>query len=246
MSWSVDGSADIEGSHSIARQLRAVQDNIGRAAERVGRQPSSVRLIVVTKGVPVGRVQQAVEAGARCIGENRLQEALPKITALSGLREDLSWHFLGRLQRRKVKAVVGTFEMIHSVDRLELATEIDQRARAIGTRQAVLLEVNLGGESSKAGFDPSEVADLMPALDAMSSLQVEGLMTIPPYSPNADAARPYFRELRELARSLGGLRWERVRMNELSMGMSQDYEIAVEEGATMVRVGTAIFGARDG
>ncbi|MEE9534898.1 MAG: YggS family pyridoxal phosphate-dependent enzyme [Acidimicrobiia bacterium] len=246
MAWSADGSADIDGSHSIARQLRVVHDNIGRAAERVGRQPSSVRLIVVTKGVPVGRVQQAVEAGARCIGENRLQEALPKITALSGLREDLSWHFLGRLQRRKVKAVVGTFEMIHSVDRLELAAEIDQRAKAIGAEQPVLLEVNLGEESSKTGFRPSEVADVMPALDAMTSLRVVGLMAIPPYSPHAEAARPYFRELRELTRSLAGLQLERVRMNELSMGMSHDYEIAVEEGATMVRVGTAIFGARDG
>lgn len=243
---SSDGSADLEGSHAIARRFRVVCENISRAATRVGRPANSVRLIVVTKGVPIRCVEQAVEAGARCIGENRLQEARPKITALSAVQEGVSWHFLGRLQRRKVKAVVGTFELIHSVDRLELAEEIDRRARAIGARQPVLLEVNLGGEPNKAGFGPAEVADLMPTLDAMPSLQVEGLMAIPPYAPDPEAARPYFRQLRELSRSLGGLQLELVHMNELSMGMSQDYEIAVEEGATLVRVGTAIFGARDG
>lgn len=226
--------------------LHVVRDNIRRAAERVGRDPASIRLVVVTKGVPVENLAQAVREGARCIGENRLQEALPKIAALRAAGQDVSWHFIGRLQRRKVRAVVGTFGMIHSLDSLELAAEIEWRAEAMGLRQKVLLEVNLGEEAAKGGFRREELKEALPALAALRSLQVEGLMTIPPYSPEPESARPYFRELRELARSLEGLQQGCIGMHELSMGMSQDYEIAVEEGATMVRVGTAIFGARRG
>ncbi len=215
------------------------------AAERVGREPRSVRLIVATKGVSVDRIAEAVEAGARWIGENRLQEALPKIEALHAVRSDLSWHFIGRLQRRKVRAVVGTFDMIHSVDSLELAAEIDRRAHLAGLMQKVLLEVNLAAEPTKAGFQPSQLADALPRLDTLGSIEILGLMAIPPFSRDAEAARPHFRSLRELAQSLARLALQRVRFQELSMGMSQDYEIAVEEGATMVRIGTAIFGARD-
>lgn len=220
-------------------------DNISRAATRVGRDPRAVRLIVATKGVPVDRIARAIEAGATWIGENRLQEALPKIAALASIRPDLRWHFIGRVQRRKVKAVVGTFEMIHSVDSVDLADEINRRACAARVNQKVLLEVNLGKEPSKAGFRATEVEGVLPVLDTMPSLDVRGLMAVPPYSPNPEATRHSFRRLRELAASLGRLPLERVRMDELSMGMSQDYEIAVEEGATMVRVGTAIFGPRD-
>lgn len=230
----------------IPQQLRRVIENIGLAARRAGREASVIRLIVVTKGVPVEKVGQAVEAGARDLGESRLQEALPKVEALQACQHDLTWHFIGRLQRNKVRAVVGTFDIIHSVDSLMLAGEIDRRARASGVLQRILLEVNLGEETSKGGFSPSAVEETLPTLDRMSSLQVEGLMAIPPFSPDPEAARPYFRNLRGLAQKFAKRQWARIRMHELSMGMSHDYEIAVEEGATMVRVGSAIFGERKG
>lgn len=202
-----------------------------------------MRLVAVTKSVPVERIRPAIEAGVRILGENRLQEALPKIATI-GPRAGLVWHFIGRLQRRKVKAVVGQFHMIHSVDSVDLAAEVDRRAGAAGLVQPILLEVNIGGEPSKAGFGSAAVADALPALDEMPNLGVKGLMAIPPPTQEAEAARPYFRQLRELARSLASPALRRVRLEELSMGMSQDYEVAVEEGATLVRIGTAIFGVR--
>lgn len=202
-----------------------------------------MRLVAVTKSVPVERIRPAIEAGVRILGENRLQEALPKIATI-GPRAGLVWHFIGRLQRRKVKAVVGQFDMIHSVDSVDLAAEVDRRAGAAGLVQPILLEVNIGGEPSKAGFGSAAVADALPALDEMPNLGVKGLMAIPPPTQEAEAARPYFRQLRELARSLASPALRRVRLEELSMGMSQDYEVAVEEGATLVRIGTAIFGVR--
>jgi pyridoxal phosphate enzyme (YggS family) len=239
---------DIGDPHVIARNVRSVLEHIRRAALRAGRQPDEIRVIAATKSVPPEQIRYAIEAGVRILGENRLQEALPKITALasSGTGNGLSWHFIGRLQRRKAKAVVGLFELIHSVDSLELAAEIDRRAREANLRQPVLLEVNIGGETSKAGFSPSAVVEALTAVDAMPNLSVAGLMTVPPPAAEPEAVRPCFRRLRELAHALAGRGWQRVRLDELSMGMSQDYEIAVEEGATMVRIGTAIFGARPG
>jgi pyridoxal phosphate enzyme (YggS family) len=235
--------ADTVDSDAIARNVETVLENIRRAAQRVGRPADSIRLIAVTKSVSVDRIRLAIDAGVRLLGENRLQEAVPKLTAL-GPRVDLAWHFIGRLQRRKVKAVVGRFQMIHSLDSVELAAEIDRRAGEAGLCQPVLLEVNIGGEASKAGFLPSAVPDALAALDGMPNLAVRGLMAIPPPASEPEAARPYFRRVSELARSVAHPGFRRVRMEHLSMGMSQDYEIAVEEGATMVRVGTAIFGAR--
>jgi len=237
--------ADALDSDAITRNVRTVLESMRRAAQRAGRQPDAIRLIAVTKSVSVERIRPAVDAGVRILGENRLQEALPKLTAI-GPRSDLAWHFIGRLQRRKVKAVVGLFDMIHSVDSLELAAEIDRRAGEAGFCQTVLLEVNIGGESSKAGFSPSSVADALAVLEEMPNLSVRGLMAIPPPTSEPAVARPYFLRVHELARSLARPGLRRVRMDELSMGMSQDYEIAVEEGATLVRVGTAIFGARHG
>ncbi len=235
----MDDAAD---SEIIGRNVRTVIEGIRRAAARAGRGPEAVQVIAATKGASPERIRVAVEAGLRILGENRVQEALPKIKALANC-QDLRWHFIGRLQRRKVKAVVGQFELIHSVDSLELASEIERRAGAAGIEQAVLLEVNLGGEASKGGFAPTFLPEVLPELDRLAHLSVKGLMAIPPPTPDAEGARPYFRRLRELAASLGA-GWRRVRLHELSMGMSQDYEVAVEEGATMVRVGTAIFGAR--
>ena len=235
---------DASRADTVERHVRDILERISRAAGRVGRRPETVQLVAVTKAVPAERIRQAVDAGVRIIGENRLQEALPKIEALKG--RGVCWHFIGTLQRRKVKSVIGTFEMIQSVDSVELAVEIDQRAKEAGIRQNVLLEINVGREATKAGFSPDEAADAVPALDALPNLAVKGLMTIPPPGPDAEASRPHFRMMRELARSLGSpsLKW--VRMDELSMGMSGDFEVAVEEGATMVRIGTAIFGERHG
>jgi hypothetical protein len=233
-------NGDSRKADEIARNVREVLDRISGAAIRAGRRPETVRLVAATKSVPAERIRRAIDAGVRLIGESRLQEALPKIEALRGAA-DVRWHFIGRLQRRKVKTVVGTFELIHSVDSMELAAEIDRRAGDAGIRQSVLLEINVGREATKAGFAPDEAARVVTALEDMRNLAVKGLMAIPPPGPDAEASRPYFRALRELARSLAG---PGQAIEELSMGMSQDFEVAVEEGATLVRVGTAIFGAR--
>lgn len=238
------GNGDSSNADEIARSVREVLDRISRAAIRAGRRPETVRLVAVTKSVPAERVRLAIGAGVKLIGESRLQEAVPKIEAL-GTR-DVRWHFIGQLQRRKVKAVVGTFELIQSVDSVELAAEIDRRAADAGIRQHVLLEINVGREATKAGFAPDEAADAVTAIEGMPNLAVQGLMAIPPAGPDAEASRPYFRVLRALADSLASQALRRVRMEELSMGMSQDFEVAVEEGATLVRVGTALFGERHG
>lgn len=229
-------------SGTIATRVRTVLDEIHRAAIRAGRAPAAIRLMAVSKTVSVERLREAVDAGIRHIGENRLQEAVPKIEVLG--RDDVAWHFIGTLQRRKVKSVVGRFETIQSVDSLALAEEIDRRAQEMGLRQRILLEVNLGGEVSKGGFEPATLLGILPALNELPSLNIRGLMTIPPPTSQAEDARPYFRRLRELAQALTAQGCANINMQELSMGMSHDYQVAIEEGATYVRVGTAIFGAR--
>lgn len=234
----MEGSGSGAEAEAVRRNVGQVLDRIRQAAVRAGRAPDTIRLVAATKSVPPERIREAIAAGVRILGENRLQEALPKIEALSSTAA-VVWHFIGRLQRRKVKDVVGRFQMIHSVESLDLAEEIDRRAGLAGLRQTVLLEVNIGGEASKGGFAPESVGKALDDMDRLAHLSVTGLMTIPPLSAAAEEARPYFRRLRELAASL-----RRPALRELSMGMSQDYEIAVEEGATMVRVGTAIFGSR--
>ena len=229
-------------SPSIGARVRTVVEGIRGAAIRAGRSPEAVRLMAVSKMVSVSSLREAVEAGIRHIGENRVQEALPKMDTLD--RDGVAWHFIGTLQRRKVKAVVGRFDMIHSVDSVVLAQEIDRRAREAGVRQRILLEVNIGAEDNKGGFEPAALLAALPALDRLPSLDIRGLMTIPPPSPTAEGARPYFRRLRELAETLTGQSFGNINMEELSMGMSHDYQVAVEEGATYVRVGTLIFGAQ--
>jgi pyridoxal phosphate enzyme (YggS family) len=227
---------------TVAARVRTVLDEIQRAAIRTGRAPHAIRLVAVSKTVSVEHLREAVDAGIRHVGENRLQEALPKREALG--RDGVVWHFIGTLQRRKVKAVVGRFETIHSVDSLALAVEIDRRAQEAGLRQRILLEVNLAGEVSKGGFEPTALIAALPALNRLASLDVRGLMAIPPPRPTVEEARPYFRRLRELAQTLTAQGCGNINMQELSMGMSHDYPVAVEEGATYVRVGAAIFGAR--
>lgn len=226
----------------IPQNVLSVRDTIWRAAIRGGRDPDTIRLIAATKSVTVERMREAVSAGVAHLGENRLQEALPKIGALKGL--PITWHFIGRLQRRKVKDVLGRFTLIHSVDTVALAQEIDRRAGQAGIKQPVLVEVNLGGEVSKGGVLLRDLDRLIQEMDGMPNLSVQGLMTIPPFAGEAEAARPFFRQLRELASRLSHMNLRAIHMKELSMGMSTDYEVAVEEGATFVRVGTAIFGSR--
>jgi hypothetical protein len=198
--------------------------------------------VAATKTVTVDRIREGIDAGLSILGENRVQEAVPKIAAFD--QAPVRWHFIGQLQRRKVRSVIGLFDLIHSVDSVGLAQEIDRRAGEAGRRQDVLLEVNIGGEQTKAGFRPEDLLQLVPTVAALSHVRVRGLMTIPPPTAKPESARRYFRELREMAQRIGTQRLPSVMMDELSMGMSNDYEVAVEEGATLVRIGSAIFGAR--
>jgi pyridoxal phosphate enzyme (YggS family) len=229
---------------SIGENLRLVIERVRLATQRSGRPDGSVRLVAATKSVGLDRIREGIAGGLTILGESRLQEALPKIEALRG--DPVRWHFIGRLQRRKVRSVVGSFDLIHSVDSVELAEEISRRAQEAGLTQAVLLEVNLEGEATKSGFLPDELNGAMPRLGALSHMAVKGLMAIPPPTSDPEQARPYFRRLRELSLRLMCQPTGTVSMKELSMGMSNDYHVAVEEGATMIRVGTAIFGVRHG
>ncbi len=226
---------------SIADNIRTVIDRIATAATRAGRDPASVRLVVVTKTIDGARVKEAVDTGAMVLGENRVQEAKEKIEKLGN---PASWHLVGHLQTNKARNAVNYFELIHSMDNLALAKEIDKQAAKIGKKQDVLVEVNIGGEASKAGMTVRNAPVLVREAAKLSHIAIQGLMTMPPYSENPEDSRPYFRVLKELAESIAGENIPGVSMQELSMGMSGDFEVAIEEGATMVRVGTAIFGDR--
>lgn len=233
-----------DADDSLARRVPQILDRIRCAAERAGRSPDTVRLVAATKTVPADRIREGLGAGLTLLGENRMQEALSKVTLL----RDLSprWHFIGHLQRRKVRDAIGTFELIHSVDSVELAQEINRRAGDAGVKQAVLLEVNIAGEASKAGFPPQVLMQELGLLGDLPNLRIHGLMTIPPPTERPEDARQFFRELRELGARIADQRISSLVMQEYSMGMSHDFEVAIEEGATLVRVGTAIFGARNG
>lgn len=224
----------------IAENLAEVQGRIARAAQRAGRDPREVRLVAVSKTFSAADIREATAAGVKILGENYVQEVRAKMAQLSDL--PLSWHFIGRLQTNKAKDVVQGFDLIHSLDRLKLARELDRRAGAQARRVPVLIQVNLAGEETKGGVGRGECLDLIEAAAAMENLDVEGLMTMPPFFNAPERVRPFFVDLRHLAeeaRESTGLA-----LPELSMGMSGDFEAAVEEGATLVRVGTAIFGQR--
>ncbi|MYD31221.1 MAG: YggS family pyridoxal phosphate-dependent enzyme [Nitrospira sp. SB0661_bin_20] len=223
--------------------MQATRDRIRRAAERAGRDPSDVRLVAATKYVEASRVLDAIRVGLNIFGENRWQEARDKMQAV-GERGNVEWHFIGRLQRRKLKWLAGRFNLIHSVESLEQAEEIQRRAHERHISQAILLEVNVGGEESKGGLSVDALPSAISQIDAFPSVCVQGLMTVPPWNPDPELMRPYFQRLKQLAELVSSLPLQRVRMRELSMGMSNDFEVAVEEGATLVRVGTALFGPR--
>ncbi|SMC26896.1 hypothetical protein SAMN02746041_02801 [Desulfacinum hydrothermale DSM 13146] len=227
---------------TIRANLQRVQDRIRNACLRSGRDPASVRLIAVSKTVAPERIRQGVAAGLKVLGENYVQEALRKMDSLADL--DLEWHFIGHLQTNKVKHAIARFHWIQTVDRVKLAREIDRRASSLGKRMPVLLQVRLGGEETKAGVDPEELPKLYDEVSRMDGVEVRGLMTLPPYLEDLEAVRPHFSGLRRLLQMLRDRASDPDRLTELSMGMSHDFEVAVEEGATMVRVGTALFGAR--
>lgn len=225
----------------LAERLAAVRSRIVGAARRAGRDPDDIELVAVSKTHPPEAVREAMEAGQAIFGESRVQEARAKAPLLPGR---LRWHFIGRLQKNKVRAALGCFELIHSVDSLELARQINRIAEEEGQRPLVLLEVNVAGESTKFGFSAGDLRAEAEALSELRRLEIAGLMGMAPYAEEAEYSRPYFMKLRELRdemRETAG--WP---LPELSMGMSGDYEVAVEEGATLVRVGSAIFGARSG
>jgi pyridoxal phosphate enzyme (YggS family) len=226
-----------------------LQENIGRVRERIaaacrrsGRNPEGVRIVAVSKGVPPPRIRQAYEAGLREFGENRVQEAEAKRAALSDLTA--TWHLVGHLQTNKAKLARELFHYIESVDSLRVAEKLDQAAVCSGDKLPVLLQVNLGVEVTKFGAREEELVSLVEGIGRLSTLELRGLMAIPPFSENSEQVRPYFRRLRELAASVESRHLFGVSMQELSMGMSQDFEVAIEEGATIVRIGTAIFGPR--
>jgi pyridoxal phosphate enzyme (YggS family) len=227
---------------SVAQNVARVQERIRQAAQRVGRDPTSVRLIAAAKTVDTARIRAAITAGIPMIGENYLQEARRKIGQLG--RDVAEWHLIGTLQRNKVRYIFDLFDMLHTVDRLELAEEIHRRGQRLNRSMPVLLEVNIGGEGSKSGFRPQALLTEVEKLAPLTRVQIRGLMTIPPPTATPDEARPFYQELRELRDRLVRKGVEGLDFSELSMGMTADFEVAVEEGATMVRVGTAIFGPR--
>lgn len=223
-------------------KLEQVRQRIKAAAEACGRKPETVRLVGVSKTQPVGRVQEALAAGIADLGENYIQEAQDKITALSGC--PARWHFIGHLQSNKAKIAVLLFDWIHTVDSVKLAGEIDRHAAKLGKVQNILIQVNTGMEDSKSGVAPDDLPGLVAEIGRLAHVSVRGLMAIPPYFDDPEAVRPHFRQLRMLRDTIREKQIPNVFMEELSMGMSGDFEAAISEGATMVRIGTAIFGER--
>jgi pyridoxal phosphate enzyme (YggS family) len=226
----------------IKDSLARVRDGIGRAAHRAGRSPDEVTLVVVTKTFGVDTVQAAIEAGVTDIGENYVQEARTKIQTIG--RGAARWHFIGGLQTNKAKYIVRLFDLVHSVDSYELAAEIDRRAAAEGRVMDILIQVDISREAQKSGVMEEDLVGFIRSVAPMPHVAVKGLMGMPPFGREPEASRPYFRRMKELFHEVSSLSIPAVDMKELSMGMSNDFEVAVEEGATMVRVGTAIFGER--
>jgi hypothetical protein len=225
----------------IADNLAKVKERIEAAARRAGRRPDTVRLVAVSKTVDPTRIREAVEAGVDSLGENYIQEAQKKIPELG---HGVSWHFIGHLQSNKAKIAARLFDFIHSVDSRKLAEELSRAAQQEKKVLPVLLQVNMAGEESKFGTTEAGALDLLRQISPLQGISVKGLMTMPPFFDAPEESRPYFRELRRLAESIARSSIPGISMGELSMGMSGDYEVAIEEGATLIRVGTAIFGPR--
>jgi len=229
-------------SAALRARLDGVRERIARAAGRAGRDPAGIRLVAVSKTFSANHVRAAAEAGQLHFGENKVQEALGKMRATSDLA--LSWHLVGHLQSNKARKAAAHFATIHSVDDSALVARLEEAATAAGRRLEVLVQVDLAGEPTKRGVLPERLAAVLKAIHGSSSIRLTGLMLLPPAAADPEASRPYFAALRRLRDDLVARGQEASTLTELSMGMSHDFEVAIEEGATMVRVGTAIFGPR--
>lgn len=226
---------------SIHENLKQVRDRVAAAADRAGRDPEAVRIVAVSKTKPVSLILEAIDAGVTEIGENQLQEARAKYDQID---RPVKWHFVGHLQRNKVKAALRFFDLIHSVDSLRLLNEINRRSAGLNCQTDVLVQVNTSGESSKYGVQPEQALSFIESVLDYGHVRIKGLMTIGPFAPNVDAVRPSFALLRRLQEQVKSQRFDGVDMAYLSMGMTHDFEVAVEEGANIIRIGTAIFGKR--
>jgi pyridoxal phosphate enzyme (YggS family) len=224
---------------SLGENLDLIKTRIAAACARVGRDPASVLMLAVSKTHPPEVIAEAARLGISCFGENKVQEAKAKIPQCPGR---LRWHMVGHLQSNKCREAVALFEMIQSVDSLSLAEEINKRAEQGAKTMPILLEVNSGGEASKFGYSAAKLLEDLPAINKLPHLEIHGLMTVPPWSPDPEKVRPQFRQLRELSRRCDDILG--APLPHLSMGMSGDFEVAIEEGATIVRIGTALFGKR--
>lgn len=231
---------------SLSENIVAVRERMAEAARRAGRRPDEIALMAVTKTHPPERIREAYAAGLRLFGENRVQEFAGKAGALGDLA-GAEWHMIGHLQTNKAGKAAELFSAVESVDSVKLAEKLDAAARGLGKRLAVLIEVNVGGESAKSGIAPDsrDLEQLLLAASRFANLEFRGLMTVPPFTDDPEGARPFFRKLRELRDAISARGLPAIRMDVLSMGMSHDFEVAIEEGSTCVRVGTAIFGTRE-
>ena len=230
---------------SIAENVAEVRQRIADAARRVGRDPAEITLMAVSKTFPAQSIRETYDAGLRVFGENRVQEFSGKSAELADLK-DAEWHMIGHLQSNKAVAAAELFASVDSFDSLKLAEKMNPAAERLGKKLRALIEINVGGESAKSGLAPDSVQleELLIAARRLEHIEFLGLMTIPPFTEDAEQARPYFRKLRELRDHIAARNLSAIRMDTLSMGMSHDFEIAIEEGSTCVRVGTAIFGER--
>lgn len=227
----------------IPGNLAATRDRISRAALAAGRSPESIKLVAVSKTFPAEAIEEAIAAGQRCFGENRVQEADPKIASLHS-RHQLEWHLVGHLQSNKAHRAVELFDVLHSLDSVRLAARLSKACLEIGKSLSVLIQIDLGQEETKFGADPGQVPEIVIAVHSLAGLRLDGLMTLPPYFEDPELARPYFARLRELSNALEREQPGCLGQQHLSMGMTHDFETAIQEGATIVRIGTAVFGAR--
>jgi len=226
----------------VKERLQRIKDRIADAARACDRNPADVRLVAVSKTVDADRVARAIEAGADILGENYIQEAREKFNTLYD--RPAAWHFIGHLQSNKAKYAVRMFDLIHSVDSLKLAKALDKEAAKNDKVQDILIQVNISQEETKSGIDAAEAVELVAGIGILKNVRVKGLMTMPPFFDQPEKARPYFRQLARLRDHIAQAGIPGIAMGELSMGMTGDFEVAIAEGATLVRIGTAIFGAR--
>ena len=227
----------------ITDRLKKIEERIKLAAEACGRRPEEIRLVAVSKTMPKEKLVEAVEAGVETLGENYVQEAREKFNDLYTM--PVSWHFIGHLQRNKAKYVVKIFDLIHSVDSLKLAREINKQAQKINKIQDILIQVNISEESTKSGARAEQTLEIIREISRLENVAIKGLMTMPPFFNAPERVRPFFKALRELRDRIKKKNMPNVSMDELSMGMTGDFEVAIQEGATLVRIGTAIFGKRN-